>query len=308
MGRLSTVLEPSDRFSLRTIVFSHGWYDLPPFHWDPEQETLTTSARLLGRAVLLTLHAPTRSELTLEVDCKGRVPKRLEGAAIELVTTMLGLDGEVDDFFSAAGKRYAWARRIGAGRLLRSPSAFEDAVKMLATTNCSWSLTRSMVNKLVGELGDIGPGGRRLFPTPGAMADQPVSFYKSRIRAGYRSESLQRFAAQVVDGTVDPERWPVWEGTTEELIAEIVQLRGFGCYAAENLCKLFGRFDYLGLDSWCLKKYTTLHGPQEDVAKAIRAKYEQFGRWKGLALWLDLTRDWHEGSAQEETATGFTKS
>src|SRR6266545_2400997 len=52
----------------------------------------------------------------------------------------------------AAGRKdlpdLRWALARGAGRLLRSPTVFEDAVKTLCTTNCSWALTRLMVERL----------------------------------------------------------------------------------------------------------------------------------------------------------------
>ena len=308
MGRFSKRIETPDDFQLRTVVFSHGWFDLPPYHWDADTGILGTSAAIEGRPVAIQLQSSDDRTLTIEAHFKGRGTKRLEAATIAVATNILGLDKDVGEFFRLSGRRFAWARRIGAGRLLRAPTAFEDAVKMLATTNCSWSLTRAMMSRLVEELGDVGPDGRRLFPTPEAMADQSVAFYKDRVRAGYRSPSMREFAQLVAKGSVEPETWPFVDGSTEDLIAQITALRGFGRYAAENLCKLFGRFDFLGLDSWCLKKYAEMRGPQEDVAKAIRDEYEPFGRWKGLALWLELTRDWHEEDAYADRTTGFAKS
>jgi N-glycosylase/DNA lyase len=69
---------------------------------------------------------------------------------------------------------------------------------------------------------------------------------------------------------------------------------GFGPYVVENLGRLLGRFDGLGLDSWCRAKFVKLFGkPRGDLDKAIAKKYAGFGEWRGLALWLDLTRDWH---------------
>ena len=59
--------------------------------------------------------------------------------------------------------------RAGAGRMLRSPTVFEDLVKTICTTNCTWSATVRMVTALVDELGVAAFGGRT-FPTPAAMA------------------------------------------------------------------------------------------------------------------------------------------
>src|SRR5881296_130475 len=46
-----------------------------------------------------------------------------------------------------------WIPKARAGRLLRSPSLFKDIVKMICTTNCSWSATQRMVQNLVQKLG-----------------------------------------------------------------------------------------------------------------------------------------------------------
>ena len=126
------------------------------------------------------------------------------------------------------------------------------------------------------------------------MAEKSVDFYREVIRTGYRARYFKELAETAASGRMDLESWKTFEGPTKELVAQMRQLPGLGRYAAENLCKLLGRFDGLGLDSWCLKKFPELHGPvRGDVAKAIERRYQRFGSWQGLALWLDLTRDWH---------------
>lgn len=60
----------------------------------------------------------------------------------------------------------------GAGRIVRSPTVFEDVVKTLCTTNCSWGATQRMVGALLEHLGRRAPGScpagaaGRAFPTP----------------------------------------------------------------------------------------------------------------------------------------------
>ena len=46
---------------------------------------------------------------------------------------------------------------VGAGRLLRSPDLWEDAVKGICTTNVTWQRTQSMVAALT----TLGPRARR---------------------------------------------------------------------------------------------------------------------------------------------------
>ena len=59
--------------------------------------------------------------------------------------------------------------RDGAGRMMRSPTVFEDVVKTICTTNCAWSATVRMVSALVEHLGEPASRRRRprrAFPTP----------------------------------------------------------------------------------------------------------------------------------------------
>jgi N-glycosylase/DNA lyase len=290
------------------VVFSHGWYDLPSFEWEEREKKLRATAYAAGRVVDLVITSPARGRVQIHATFAGRASKTIESTIDEIVAGMLGLAQSFDDFYRQAGTDYDWAKQRGAGPFLRGATVFEDAVKMLATTNCSWSLTRQMMKRLVQELGEKSPSGSRAFPTPDAMAQRPVEFYRDVIRAGYRSAFFHQFAKAVADGAINVESWRHFEGSTGDLIKEIRSMAGFGPYAAENLCKLLGRFDGLGLDSWCLKKYPEIAGPiRGDVAKTIARRYERFGRWKGLALWLDLTRDWHEESPSEEASATFQK-
>ena len=72
-------------------------------------------------------------------------------------------------------------------------------------------------------------------------------------------------------------------------------IKGIGPYAAGNLLKLLGHYDHLSLDSWIRPKFATVHGLKKvPDDSAIQRHYRRFGRWQGLVLWLDLTRDWFE--------------
>lgn len=301
-----TVATPS-WFQFRTVVFSHGWFHLPPFEWDEENEVLTAVGLLGGRPATMRIRRVKRG-LGVGLERMGRGKAGLEEEAESLVRRMFGLDLDVSEFYRQAGEEYAWAKAKGAGPFLRSASVFEDSVKMLATTNCSWSLTHQMITRLVETLGEPAPFGRRSFPSAEKMAEQPIRFYREKVRVGYRAPFFREFAVRVATGKVDPESWSVFPGPTDELVRAIQCCPGLGKYSAENICKLLGRFDGLGLDSWCLKKFERLRGPvRGDVAKAIERRYRRHGRWRGLALWLDLTRDWHEEDGIADETVHFEK-
>jgi N-glycosylase/DNA lyase len=186
----------------------------------------------------------------------------------------------------------------GGGRLLRAPTVFEDVTKMLCTTNCSWSLTRVMVERLVLRAGAPGPGGTRAFPSAAALARRPVSFFRDVVRAGYRAPYLKALATRVASGELDLESLRHPAMPSDAVYARLRSIVGIGPYAADNLLRLLGHNDRLGLDSWCRARYRKLYprAPKAGVGldRAIARRYAPFAPHSGLAMWLDLTRSWHE--------------
>ena len=176
---------------------------------------------------------------------------------------------------------------------MRGPTVFEDLVKMICTTNCSWALTEIMVTQLVRTLGRKTRDGRHSFPTPEAMARMPESFYRKVVRAGYRAPYLRELARKVASGELDVEGWLTTQKAGPDLKREIKAVKGVGDYTAENMLKLLGRYHGLALDSWVRGRYSELHARGRRVPdKKIERHYRSFGDWSGLVLWCDVTRDW----------------
>ena len=129
------------------------------------------------------------------------------------------------------------------------------------------------------------------------MAEQPERFYRETVRAGYRAPFLRALAEAVASGRLEIESWLRSPLSTDELARAIRALPGFGPYASEHLLKLLGRYEHLALDSWMRGKLARLRGRRQPPGDAtIERWYRRYGRWAGLALWLDLTADWHEGA------------
>lgn len=286
---------------MRTVR-SHGWYTLPPFVYEQDGAPLRCTVVLNGKAVVLELSGASGKSpglLRVKIQAGQPVTSAQSAEARRLVRRMLSLDVRLDDFYAqtAHEPELAWAGEAGAGRFLRGASVYEDAVKMLCTTNCSWALTRSMVRRLVDELGKPVPDGSRAFPTPAAMAKPPEAFYRQAVKAGYRAPYLKEFAERVAAAEINPEHWETSQASSAELRRDICRVKGMGTYAAEGLMRLLGRVDVLAVDSWCLAKYQRLYGTRKrPTAAQLQRRYRRFGPWRGLAMWLDLTRDWHDSS------------
>jgi len=287
--------EPVDLW--RTIN-SHGLVDLPPTRIDAEARTLEATVRIRGarpRTIVLSEGTPGRALLRAVGPRPGaRLARDLAGAAAHL----LRLDEDLAGFYAiaAADPALAWATR-GAGRIVRSPTVFEDVVKTICTTNCAWSATERMVGALVSNLGDEGPGGRRAFPTPAAMAVAGEAFYRDVVRAGYRGRYLLELATRSADGRLDLEALNDPEPSDDEVEQRLLALPGVGPYAAAHAMMMLGRYSRLILDSWTRPKYARLNGGKPVKDATIVRRFRRYGHWAGLAFWLVLTRDWVEENA-----------
>jgi len=295
-------------FDLDLTVRSHGFYDLAPWTYDGDRRILARPL-LVGRRAVRAEVAPREGAgagLALRISAEGRVSAGEAAGVRAQVRTCLALDEDLGPFYALVRElegapvgrhplpRLVWAAERGAGRLLRSPTVFEDAVKTLCTTNCAWGLTRVMVTNLVDKLGVPAPGGGRTFPTPAAMAERPERFFRDEIRAGYRAGALCSMARDVASGVLDIEAWRTSALSTDALGEAIRELPGFGPYASEHLLRLLGRYDHLALDSWVRPRLAQLRGRKRvPTDRAMRAWYAPYGRWAGLALWLEVTADWH---------------
>lgn len=307
-------------FDLALTVRSHGWYDLAPWRWDAARRVLGRPLRLAGGRAVYAEVAEAPGGLAFRALAQGRLPAALANEARTAMARCLALDEDLAPFhrriaeLEAARKEgrapkdapaLGWALARGAGRLLRSPTVFEDAVKTLCTTNCSWSLTKAMVARLCGELGEAAPGGDRCFPAPEAMAARDERFYRDVVRAGYRAPFLARLARAVASGALDLEALRGSELPTDALAMRIRAIDGFGPYATEHLLRLLGRHDHLALDAWTRPKLARLRGKRRVPSDAtLRRWYRAYAPWSGLAMWLEVTADWFEAPGEDGLGKG----
>jgi 3-methyladenine DNA glycosylase/8-oxoguanine DNA glycosylase len=286
-------LDLPSNFSFRHTIYSHGWCELAPFEIDEENWRL--------RYVFTCALSGKPASATLSDEGNGRLRIELNGDKVDTagllrdVTHLLRLDDDLADFYRSIKKekRLGWVASSNAGRLLRAPTVFEDLVKTVCTTNCSWSLTKKMVSNLVEALGQPAANGKKTFPTPEAMAAQSPEFYRDEMRAGYRSPYFGELAEAVAAGKLDPESWLHSDLPTPDLKKEIKKIKGVGDYAAEHMLRLVGRYDGLALDSWVRSQFYKKHN-REAVCddRTIEEFYAKFGEWKGLACWCDMTERW----------------
>jgi 3-methyladenine DNA glycosylase/8-oxoguanine DNA glycosylase len=271
--------EPVDLW--RTLT-SHGVAELPPQVLDEDARTLETTLPLpRGRARTIRVRAGRKGHVRIEGEGIGAADGRvLESTARH----MLRLDADLSGFYDTAREDpdLAWAGG-GAGRMLRSPTVFEDVVKTICTTNCTWSATVRMTTALVDHLGIEAPDDRRTFPTPAAMAEAGENFYRDVARTGYRGAYLRALACDVSDGSLDLEALNDPALADDEVAGRLLALPGCGPYAAAHMMMLLGRYSRLILDSWTRPKYASLKG-RKATDRTIERRFRRYKEYAGLAF------------------------
>ncbi len=288
------IATPHD-FDFWRTVYSHGWCSLAPFSIHGPRKSLERPFRLKSGAIVPSSMTSTGSKIIVDVGKARRLTPVQQSELKSQILDCFRLKEDFGDFYSAARKHqeYRWIPRMRVGRLLRAPTVFEDVVKTMCTTNCSWALTEIMVDNLVRKLGTPPDSEDSCFPTPEAIADVSESFLRKEIKCGYRAPFLLEFARNVSRKKIDVEAWRTSSLPTNELYEEVLSVKGIGAYAAGNIMKLIGRYDYLGLDSWVRKQFSAIHKHGRRVSdKLIERRYEPYGKWKGLFFWLEMTREW----------------
>lgn len=319
----------SEPVNFAQTITGHGVTGLAPFRVDSDRQVLhgvVTPAGYPPRRVAVRAGANNTAEIAIS----GRQPGPDEQTALlKAMRHVLRLDEDLSPFYRMAtgDPALAWVVN-GAGRLTRCQTVFEDVVKTICTTNCTWSATVRMVDALVANLGETVAGESseppsHAFPTPAAMAAADDAFYRQQLRCGYRGAYLRSLAGSVVEGRLDLERYA---GATEddlsddELANELLALPGVGPYAASHIMLMLGRYSRPILDSWTRPAYAAATGESGLTDREIVERFARYGRYAGLAFWLTVTRSWHlppesatlerdrQPVARQDASAGVTRS
>lgn len=286
---MNIILPTTPPFSLSSVIRSHGWHQLKPFQTNDDFSTLSYIYQLDGgkvirlemsqveQDVLISINAPLTSAEQTDVQKK--------------VHWMLALEQDLSLFYELADKepKLQHMRPRAQGRVLRSPTLFEDVVKTILTTNTVWASTKRMVANLVEQFGDPFPSDpdQRAFPTPARLTSTSESVLRQQTRLGYRAPYILELAQRVTNGELDLEAYKTSPISTPELRKQLLALKGIGAYAAANLLMILGRYDYLPLDTWALKMVSHEWYQGEPVTpNQVEAAFERWGQWKGLAYWF----------------------
>ena len=277
-------------FSLRAVIESHGWAQLPPFSIANNGDVLSRVELLESGRVVEFVIREAGGGVTVET--RGYLAGAEREEISRKVWWMLGLGEDLGPFYALARQepRLSAVETQARGRLLRCPTVFEDMVKTILTTNTTWSGTIRMVEALVARFGTPLPTdpSRNAFPHPAQLAASNETDLR-QIGLGYRAPYIAQLARQVAAGDLDLERLKRHNSdlTAEQVRSALLKIKGVGEYAAASLMMLLGYYDYIPVDSWARRLVSHEWYDNQPVGRPeIEAAFAQWSGWKGLVYWL----------------------
>ncbi len=311
-----TITPPGD-YVLARDVCSYGYFLLHPNRWDPASQAFERALDIDGRVVRVRITQPSGDRGSrLSVRCDAHLSRDDRALIRRSIDRMLHLSGAGSEqsvrVFHKLDPRF---RRSGRGRLLRSPTLFEDVVKTVTSCNVAWPSTITM-NRRLCEV--INPA----FPRPAQLARRKPASLRARCRVGYRDERLVKLAQLAGRKTsiLHPsnERVLTDESLSDaDAMAMLLELPGIGPYAAANIMQLLGRYSYLPIDTETHRHAASVLGFRETgraLTRRIEAHYQRFGAHRFRSYWFELWNDYERkrGKAwawdRETTGRTFTAS
>lgn len=285
MGSRFAIPVPRDYLFHRDFC-SYGYFLLAPNRWHPASRTLTRPLDLLSGPAVLTVAQEGRRGSALLVNSDRALKKSERSAAVRLLSRMLSLEDDGVREFHKVDPRW---KRSGRGRLMRSPTLFEDIVKTVTSCNVAWPSTMIMNRKLCEV---VNPA----FPTAKQLARVRPATLRARCSVGYRDARLVELARLSASGEIDPE-WYEDPSTPDDAIHEaLLELPGIGPYAAANVLQLLGRYNRLPLDTESVRHGRNIlgfKGTDRQVSGKVAAHFEPFGSHKFRAYWFEMWA-WYE--------------
>jgi 3-methyladenine DNA glycosylase/8-oxoguanine DNA glycosylase len=275
-------------FNFQSVLQSHGWGQCLPFRLVDDGGSLAYTLRLSNGRVIDMQISEDLEGIQIQTEQLNASEKKEASSALDW---MFGLNMDLTRFYDAIrGKApLVHVEKRAMGRVLRSPTFFEDIIRTILTTNTLWAATIRMTANLVSQFGDPLPSdpGLKAFPTPHRLSTVSEAQLREQTRLGYRAPYILNLAQRVTASNLDVEAFKTSSLSTLDLRKELMKIQGIGPYAAANLLMILGRGDYLPIDTWALKMVSQeWHGGQTVTPAQVQAAFEKWGEWKGLVYWF----------------------
>ena len=293
----------------RATLLSHGWFDLEPFKVDRENLALELAFKNQHGDGAFKVFGQNG-----ETFCD--VLHGNETLVLQVVENCLSLDNDLNEIRSLVNdiEGYSWFIEGGFGRYLRSPTLYEDCIKIVSTANQNWPNTKKIIQSLVENYG-YNVNGYKVFPEPNQLIRVSESDLKSRTNCGYRAKSF----LDIADNSLENPDFFIgdeWKSLqAKDFFDRLLEIHGMGPASASYLCRIYGKSYNYSVDRWVVKRCDELWGlnyrktdkkgkENPDLEKYedfVKNRYESFKEYGPSVFWFEISRYWHDREKIEET-------
>ena len=254
---------------------AHGWKYLAPFSWKDDAHTLRFAV-MVDECPIDIECCQSKSDIQALISSHTALAAEQLDEIRVMIRRTLCLDIDTLRLLEKAekvGPEFAKLIINGAGRMLRSPTLWEDAAKTLFTTNCTWALTRKMCDAFCSEkFSPATPCGTYPFPLPKTIVEYSPEKLKRIVPVGYRAGYVTALAHCF---TADPCLCNLETDGLDYRSADgiVRNLKGFADYACAHLLVLAGYFDKIPIDTTVisfLKENYRVRKPHSFVVRHYR--------------------------------------
>ncbi len=266
---------PFNKFDFQTTILAHGWVHLDPFKWDYEKKILSRPICVNNMVLDVNIKLNKKQQVFIYGMAPRSIADNDRNELKTIVSFMLRLNEDFSLFHEICRKHSClnYVKQKSLGGILRSPTTFEDIIKTICTTNCSWNNTKLMCSRFC----KIDSGA---FPTPLQVIKLGTKGLMEKIRVGYRAETIMEVSRLFESGTL-----PLAPNAPKEAwVEKLSSIKGLGPYSVRHILVLLGFYDEIPVDSEVTDYLSKVHFNGRKVPEKEAVKYyNKYGSYKYLA-------------------------
>jgi len=258
---------------------------------------VVSSGRKIALVTVSSRGTESHPSLLVELKSGTRLSPMQRNGFRAVVQAILHLDLDLKPFYRAIKKdpvMNALAQRLRGLHFPTADNVFEALVYAICEQQISLAAAHSIQYRLIKEFGDrLTVEGKVYFgfPTPERLAAVSIGRLRRCGLSTNKARAINNLAVLVAGRRFDPEKLKSLP-SSEDVIAELMKLRGIGRWSAEYvLIRGMGRLDAVPADDIGIQKSIGHHyrrGKKVD-GKTVREIAASWGRWKSAALFYLMT-------------------
>ncbi|KAK8530670.1 hypothetical protein V6N12_013175 [Hibiscus sabdariffa] len=215
------------------------------------------------------------------------------------------------------------AKEKGFGRIFRSPSFFEDAVKSLLLCNCGALCELQPEIALVNGSAHLKRKRSKQKPSSSnsseciqnfpswkelvAWTRVNATYLEKRCNLGYRAASILQLATMFAQGKLVEDNITKIEQSSdptafETLYQNLLEIKGFGPFVCSNIMMCVGFYQRIPSDTETVRHLKQVYGKENcsiyTIAKDIVEVYGKYNPYQCLAYWMELVEEYESKSGK----------